>query len=241
MLSPVLAHSVGLAHSSPLPSVHSGTEIGERIPWDPGKVYSSLLLQQHSLEHQEALRLTLAPTLGGLDHTRSCTVLPSIQPGFSLSQDSAVLTPAQRKGHTRLLLIWAPTTPWTGLQSSPSDGTGVSEAHLGLQWLAHHQYSVGVQFISLPLQLFPSSAHSPVGAGYSSPICRHHLFLPGLQPRAQIHNTSWVGLKLPLHRSRPHVGAPVGLGSDLKLEASNKPFTSPLQFMGCFLCPCRVF
>ena len=37
MLSPVLARSVGLAHSSPLPSVHSSTEIGERILWDLGK------------------------------------------------------------------------------------------------------------------------------------------------------------------------------------------------------------
>ena len=105
MLSPVLARLVGLAHSSPLPSVHSGTAIGERILWDQGKVYSSLSLQQPRLDHQEALKLTLEPALDGLYHMRRCTVLPSIQPGFSLSQDLAVLTPAPHKGCTRLLLV----------------------------------------------------------------------------------------------------------------------------------------
>lgn len=105
MLSPVLAHSVGLAHSSPLPSVHSSTAIGERILWDLGKVYSSLPLQQPRLDHQEALRLTLEPSLDGLDPTRRCTVLPFIHPGSSLSQDPAVLTASPHKGRTRLLLI----------------------------------------------------------------------------------------------------------------------------------------
>lgn len=105
MLSPVLARLVGLAHSSPLPSVHSGTAIGERILWDLGKIYSSLSLQQPRLDHQEALRLMLEPALDGLDHMRRCTVLLFIQPGFSLSQDLAVLTPAPHKGCTRLLLV----------------------------------------------------------------------------------------------------------------------------------------
>lgn len=206
---------VGLAHSSPLPSVHSSTVIGERILWDLGKVYSSLPLQQPRLDHQEALRLTLEPAWSKLDPTRRCTVLSFIHPGPHRSQDPPFLPHPHTKVVQFLPLSECPLAPWTGLQRSPSGGTGVSGRTSGSPVAGTASAFSGCS-VYLPSPPTPSFLSSVTRGQDIHPTCRHHLFLPG--PTAQRnHSTSWVGLKSPVHMSRPHVWELLGgLGSDLK-------------------------
>lgn len=132
----------------------------------------------------------------------------------SLSQDPAILT-ASSSAVVPVPAHLSAHCPGQASREAPQVGQGVSDAHLGRQWLAQSAFS-GCSVYLLPLQLLPSSASVTSGQGYSSPTCRHHLFLPGLQRRAQIHSTSWVGLKSPVHMSRPTRGSSWGSGADLK-------------------------